>query len=88
MVRYLYVIAHNGYMGIEPRIYELRGTAREMIEHLNQVDDTNRNDEFGDENKTVADFSSEELLELFKEVNGDGQPFYRVWNVTLHRQVV
>ena len=83
-----YVIAHDEYMITAPRIYEFRGTLRRLAEHLNQITDENRADEFGDENMVAADFSTLSLLELFKKVNGDGQPFYQVWDPVDHKQLI
>jgi len=76
-----YIIAHDEYMGVESGMYEFVGTWRELLEMLNSVNDGNRNEPFSDEDpRTIADLYDEQLITLFNEANGDGQPYYMVWS--------
>lgn len=89
MSKQRYIVAHDEYMGMGPDIYEVEADSfRHLLEILNGVTDENRGDEFGEENKTIADFSTEELLETFEEANGDGQPYYLVWDCQENRKVI
>lgn len=77
-----YIIYKSQYMSTEePKMYELRGTWRELLYHLHGATD-----------EDVPDWADEEtdehLKDLFEQINGDGMPYYRVWNVEERKQVI
>jgi hypothetical protein len=91
MSKNLYVIAHDEYMGIIPDIYKFQGSYRELLEFLNDIDDTNRDDPIdpdADEPEYIKDLTDEQLLDLFKKVNGDGQPYFLVYDVTNSERII
>lgn len=86
-----YIIAHSDYMGVDPDIYEFSGTWRQLLEDLNGVTDENRNDLIDEDDPsrgTIADVPDDELVKLFQQANGDGQPDYQVWCVDDHKKVL
>lgn len=80
-----YIIAADEYMGSAPGMTEFIGTFRQLLEHLTEhltdyadwKDDPDLRHSFGDD-----------LIDLFKQGNGDGQPFLMVWCVEDRKQVL
>ena len=85
-----YIIFGSDYMGIEPGIEEFVGTFRDLLYKLNNVTPDNIDNEFLVEGvtKTAKTQSCQELKECFDIANGDGQPYYLVWCVESHSQVI
>lgn len=77
----VYVIATDEYMGMEPDMHEFTGTYRELLNHLLGVDEIDEDDDYSER-------SDEELVNIFNEGNGDGQPFVMVWSVSEKRKVL
>ena len=85
----VYIISHDEYMGVNSDMYPFLGTWRMLLEKLNAVTDENRNEPFSDTDpRTIRDLLDEELVKLFHEANGDGQPFYQVWCVEDGKKVL
>lgn len=77
-----YIIYKSEYMYDEgPKMYEFKGTWRELLYHLHGTTDNN-----------VPDWADEEtdeyLKDLFEQINGDGMPCYLVWDVENSEQVI
>ncbi len=87
-----YIIFTSHYMYDEPGIEEFKGTWRELLYKLNNVDEDNINDTFNvdwaEDEITVADMTDERLKDEFEAVNGDGAPYVMVWDVENHKQVI
>lgn len=78
-----YVIASSDYMGMEPDMAEFQGTFRDLLVYLNF------GDELDDETKMEASsHSDQELIKFFDEANGDGQPYYMVYDAVEHKKVL
>ena len=78
-----YIIAHDEYMGIEPNMYELVGTYRQLLWNLMSFGSDLDMTKDGD----FMERTEEELSADFKENNGDGQPLYQVWCVEDRKRV-
>ena len=87
-----YIICKSDYMYDEPRMEEFKGTWRELLYKLNNVDEDNIGDAFTiDESETeitVEDMTDEQLKVTFELGNGDGAPYILVWDVENHKQVI
>jgi len=94
-----YIISHDEYMGVEANMSEFRGTFRELLLTLNgwvQLESGSLPpdvenlavDEDDPDGRKVRDIPNEELINLFHEANGDGQPFYQVWCVDERKKVL
>ena len=79
---YTYVVYKSHYMyGEEPKMYEWRGTWRQLLVHLHSVTDD-------DVHEWAQGKTDEELKSLWDEMNGDGMPCYMVYNVEAREQVI
>ncbi len=66
-----------------------RSSSRALLEHLNGIEGDDLIDPDDEDSvKRVSDLTDEELVELFTDGNGDGQPYYQVWCVEDDRQVL
>jgi hypothetical protein len=76
-----YVIAHDEYMGVEPDIYQFVGTFRELLLQLFTWPLVESEPDF-------ASMDTETLVQMVVDGNGDGQPYYMVWDATLGKKVL
>lgn len=88
----LYIIHHSeyGFRGERAYFSELNGTYRQLLEHLNNITDENRNQLWFEDEPEMGTFGSqtdEQLIQLFIDGNGDGQPFVMVYDATNHKTV-
>ena len=79
-----FVLAHSsyGFRGEPPFMSAFRGTFRELLEDLTGVTEENR-EELEAEEMSLAD-----LIKIFDEANGDGQPYVMVWSVAEGKKVL
>lgn len=88
-----YVLAHSEYAfrGDPPYMSAFRGTFRQLLEDLNGITDENRTELFRDEDDNLLemkDMTDAQLIELFDDANGDGQPYVMVWSVAEGKKVL
>jgi hypothetical protein len=88
-----FVLAHSEYAfrGDAPYMTGFVGTWRDLLEDLNGITDENRNELFRDAEGNLLemkDMTDAQLVELFDEANGDGQPYVMVWSVKEGKKVL
>lgn len=77
-----YIIAHDEYMGEEGDMSQYKGTWRQLLEYLNDYWTIDA------EYPPEENYTDDQLVELFKKANDDGQPFYMVWCVEDGKRVI
>lgn len=81
-----YIISEDEYMGSGSRMYSVVCRYRELLYHLLDVTNENAIDE--DSGEDIRNRPDEFLELLFRDANGDGQPYIMVWCVEDEKQVL
>lgn len=70
-----FVIHHTDYMGINPRLFQLEANSLKdvLIEIMGEPSDC-------EEKEYLETLKEEDVIEMFEEGNGDGQPYFTIMN--------
>lgn len=88
-----YIVAQDEYFGMDPKMWKFEGTFRELLIELTgmksfTVDEEEDPSTLSPWHKPLTDWTDQELEVLFKDANGDGQPYIQVWGVEEGKQVL
>lgn len=71
-----FIVAHDEYMGAAPDIFQSSAeTLQELLEHLGW-------------DPIPEEWTEAEIVKAFDEINGDGQPYYLVYDLKTNKKVL
>ena len=87
-----WILAYDAYMGAQGYMTSFHGTWRQLLEHVLGYEEGSWDEDGWEVNgrhvHSIKEMTDEELLQWFKDANGDGQQYCQVWDVKEGKQVL